>query len=121
LHQGTLLLSSLATGDRSFRHAGAGGARSWEINDRMSANICRDIATSAIWNVMERPWLTTFAPTLISFSRVDKNLTLGTRAGGPLGVDCGPSVSGRQSAAVGDGVDAPRRHLRAKVTASNRH
>jgi hypothetical protein len=33
----------------------------------MSANICRDTATSAIWNVIQRPWLTTFAPILISF------------------------------------------------------
>ena len=32
-------------------HAGAGGARSWAINDRMSANICLDTATSAIWKV----------------------------------------------------------------------
>src|SRR6516165_10851576 len=50
-------------------HAGAGGARSRAISDRMSANICRDTATSAIWNVMYRPWLTTLAPILISFSR----------------------------------------------------
>jgi hypothetical protein len=35
----------------------------------MSANICRDTATSAIWNVTYRPWLVTFAPILISFSR----------------------------------------------------
>ena len=32
-------------------HAGAGGARSRAISDRMSANICRDTATSAIWKV----------------------------------------------------------------------
>lgn len=32
-------------------HAGAGGARSREISDRMSANICRDTATSASWKV----------------------------------------------------------------------
>jgi hypothetical protein len=31
-------------------HAGAGGARSGAISDRMSANICRDTATSAIWH-----------------------------------------------------------------------
>jgi len=35
----------------SARHAGAGGARSRAINERMSANICRDTATSAIWKV----------------------------------------------------------------------
>jgi hypothetical protein len=35
----------------------------------MSANICRDTATSASWNVTYRPWLTTLAPILISFSR----------------------------------------------------
>jgi hypothetical protein len=33
------------------RHAGAGGARSRAISARMSANICRDTATSASWNV----------------------------------------------------------------------
>ena len=32
-------------------HAGAGGARKRVISDRMSRNICRDTATSAIWNV----------------------------------------------------------------------
>jgi hypothetical protein len=32
-------------------HAGAGGARRPEISDRMSANICRGTATSAIWKV----------------------------------------------------------------------
>jgi len=32
-------------------HAGAGGARSRAISDRMSANSCRDTATSAMWKV----------------------------------------------------------------------
>jgi hypothetical protein len=32
-------------------HVGAGGARSWAINIRISWNICRGTATSAIWNV----------------------------------------------------------------------
>ena len=32
-------------------HAGAGGARSRAISDRMSAKICRDTATSASWKV----------------------------------------------------------------------
>ena len=32
-------------------HAGAGGARSLAISDRISWNICRDTATSAIWKV----------------------------------------------------------------------
>jgi hypothetical protein len=50
-------------------HAGAGGARNRTISDRMSANICRDTATSALWQVTYRPWVTTFAPILISFSR----------------------------------------------------
>jgi hypothetical protein len=36
------------------------------INDKMSANFCRDTATSAIWNVTVRPWLTTFAAVLSS-------------------------------------------------------
>jgi hypothetical protein len=35
----------------------------------MSANICRETATSASWKVTYRPWLTTFAPILISLSR----------------------------------------------------
>jgi hypothetical protein len=33
------------------RHAGSGGARSRVISDRISTNICRDTATSAIWKV----------------------------------------------------------------------
>jgi hypothetical protein len=35
----------------SAAHAGAGGARSWAISRKMSLNICRGTATSAIWNV----------------------------------------------------------------------
>jgi hypothetical protein len=50
-------------------HAGAGGARSRAISDRISANICRGTATSAICKDTQRPWLTTFAPILISFTR----------------------------------------------------
>src|SRR4051794_420919 len=50
-------------------HAGAGGARSRAISDRISANSRRGTATSASWNVTYRPWLTTFAPILISVSR----------------------------------------------------
>jgi hypothetical protein len=37
--------------DHPAGHAGAGGTRSRVINDRMSANVCRGTATSAIWNV----------------------------------------------------------------------
>ena len=40
-----------AASDPARRHAGAGGARSRAISDRISANICRDTATSAIWKV----------------------------------------------------------------------
>src|SRR6516225_10943575 len=69
LHQGAPPLSPLPHFMPLAAHAGVGGARSRAISDRMSANICRDTATSAIWNVMYRPWLTTFAPILISFSR----------------------------------------------------
>jgi hypothetical protein len=36
---------------RSPGHAGAGGGRSRAISDRISWNICRGTATSAIWNV----------------------------------------------------------------------
>jgi hypothetical protein len=39
------------------------------MSERISANIRRDTAPSGIWNVTWRQWLTTFAPTLISFSR----------------------------------------------------
>jgi hypothetical protein len=34
----------------------------------ISWNICRGMATSAIWKTTQRPWLITFAPILISFS-----------------------------------------------------
>jgi len=33
---------------RSAGHAGAGGARNWAISRKMSLNICRGTATSAI-------------------------------------------------------------------------
>jgi hypothetical protein len=46
-----LFLRRLPHVNPSVHHAGAGGARSRAIIDRMSANICRDTATSAIWNV----------------------------------------------------------------------
>src|SRR5260370_31798177 len=36
-------------------HVGAGGARIRAISDRISWNICRDTATSAIWHVTWRP------------------------------------------------------------------
>ena len=55
--------------DRRMVQAGAGGARSRAIRHRIYPNIRRDTATSAIWNVTLRPWLTIFAPILISFSR----------------------------------------------------
>jgi hypothetical protein len=42
---------SVALSDLDVRHAGAGGARRPATSDRMSANICRGTATSAIWNV----------------------------------------------------------------------
>jgi hypothetical protein len=35
----------------SAPHAGAGGARSRTISDRISANICRGTATAASWKV----------------------------------------------------------------------
>jgi hypothetical protein len=35
----------------SAGHAGVGGARNRAIGDRMSANVCRGTATSAIWKV----------------------------------------------------------------------
>jgi hypothetical protein len=51
LHQGTPRPSFPATFAPVNPHAGAGGARSPVISDRMSANICRDTATSASWKV----------------------------------------------------------------------
>src|SRR5882724_12708303 len=50
-HRGALLPLSPASSDLRVPHAGAGGARSRAISDRISANICRGAATSAIWNV----------------------------------------------------------------------
>ena len=55
--QGTLRLSSrlLSRLLPLVSHAGAGGARSRAISDRIAANICRGTATSASWNVTYRP------------------------------------------------------------------
>jgi hypothetical protein len=50
-HQGAPPLSSFVPSDPRTGHAGAGDARSRAISDRMSANIRRGTATSAIWNV----------------------------------------------------------------------
>src|SRR5262249_18635193 len=38
------------------------------MSRKISWNICRAMATSAIWKITWRPWLTTFAPILISLS-----------------------------------------------------
>ena len=58
LHQGAALplfpLSYITFG-LCAAHAGAGGARSRAISDRISANICRGTATSASWSVAYRP------------------------------------------------------------------
>jgi hypothetical protein len=51
LRRAHLTHGSVAASDLSAAHAGAGGARSRAISDRMSANICRDTATSASWKV----------------------------------------------------------------------
>lgn len=40
--------SSLSRGDRRPGKAGAGGARGSAMSDKISRNICRDTATSAI-------------------------------------------------------------------------
>src|SRR4029077_17235092 len=55
--------------DRTL-HAGAGGGcgRSSAIRRKISWNIRRGMATSAIWKAISRQWLTTFAPILMSFS-----------------------------------------------------
>src|SRR5216683_6704317 len=48
LDQAAALPSSAAASDPIPGHAGAGGARSRAISDRISANICHGTATSAI-------------------------------------------------------------------------
>jgi len=48
LHQGAPLPSLSVASDACAPLAGAGGDRSRAISDRISANICRDTATSAI-------------------------------------------------------------------------
>ena len=50
-------------------HGGKGAGRSPSIRCRISTNRVLGMAPSAIWKVMQRPWRTTFAPILISFSR----------------------------------------------------
>jgi hypothetical protein len=47
----------------------------------LSANICRDTATPAIWKVTKRQWLTTFAPILISRLVSPRLRRLGHRQG----------------------------------------
>jgi hypothetical protein len=49
LHQDAAFLLSSITFDPCAAHAGAGGARNRAISDRMSANIWRGTAISAIW------------------------------------------------------------------------
>ncbi|MCP4385458.1 MAG: hypothetical protein GY798_29265 [Hyphomicrobiales bacterium] len=62
-------LGSAGTHDNRTRHAGAGGGgRSSAISRRISTNRILEMATSAIWKAIWRPWLTSFAPILISFS-----------------------------------------------------
>ena len=56
LHQGAPPLSPLPHFMPLAAHAGAGGARSRAIRDRMSANICHNTATSTIWNLISG-WL----------------------------------------------------------------
>ncbi len=50
-------------------HLGAGFCRKPSISRRMSANNFLETAIPAIWKVTYRPWLTTVAPILASFSR----------------------------------------------------
>ena len=50
---------------RPLRHVPDGrSGNAGAISDGMSANICPGIATPAIWNVTQRPWLTALAPIL---------------------------------------------------------
>jgi hypothetical protein len=57
--------------------AGSDFGRSSAISLKISWNICRGMATSAIWKATVRPWLTTLAPILISFSfRLDSDQSL---------------------------------------------
>jgi hypothetical protein len=64
------------------------GRSSAVICRRMSANKFRGTATSAIWKATWRPWLTTFAPVLISFSLgvVSEHAFFGSSVGRAEGV-----------------------------------
>jgi hypothetical protein len=48
--------------------AAAGGGRGSTISRGMPANRYRGMAAAVIWNATLRPWRTTFAPIVISFS-----------------------------------------------------
>jgi Transposase DDE domain group 1 len=60
-------LRTLATPEPIKDWSRGGCGRSSAISRRISWNICRGMATSAIWKTTY-PWLTTFAPILISFT-----------------------------------------------------
>ena len=61
----------------SWAGAGGGFGRSSAISRKICWNICRGMATSAIWKARPRPWLMTLAPILISFSfRLDSDQSL---------------------------------------------
>src|SRR5262249_5412720 len=61
----------------SYASAGDGLGRSTAISRKISWNMCRGMATSAIWKAMLWPWLMTLARILISFSfRLDSDQSL---------------------------------------------
>jgi len=53
----------------SFQHRAAGRGRRSSIIFRMRRNISRGSASSAIWKTAYRPWVTTLAPILTTFTR----------------------------------------------------
>ena len=90
-------------------HIGTGDTgTSREIRRRMVLNSCREMATSAIWNVTYRAWVTTLAPILISFSLkvvIDQCLTLG---GGRAYEESCPGCMPTRTVAVGRGCPRNR-------------
>ncbi len=68
-HPDAFLPSFFASPWISSAYAGAGLRRNSSIRRRISRNRFRGTAISANWNVTYRPWRTTLAPILTSFSR----------------------------------------------------
>jgi len=68
-HPDTLPPAAFSSPSISSTYAGAGLRRNSSIRRRISRNRFRETATSAIWNVTQRPGWTFLAPILTSASR----------------------------------------------------